>query len=676
MMRSAWWLLVLTFLLVPAARAEVHHRGEFHFAIEPLPAFVKDIDIDAQWTPGKPGADGGRWRNWLFDLQVDRSEAVRMRYSDHAYEAGSAELVGDAARIEAEFNPTYEELFLHRVMVRRNGVWTSRLDPAKVTLARREEGFERDLSDGTVTALLVLDDVRVGDVVRVSYSIRGSNPVLAGSEHDEAVLAWVDPILRRHVRVLYPAKTKLTIRMPPGQAPPTLREISGKVELSLDLSAIDSVRDDGNSPVWYPAFPRIQVGPKRSWQEVQAWALPLYPKPERLPDDLEKRIADWRLLVDPQQRLAAVLQAVQSDIRYFGVEMGENSHRPSAPGLTWQRRYGDCKDKAYLMSTVLQRLGMEAMPALVSSARGRDVFEAPAAASMFDHVIVMATVGREVFWLDPTLTQQRAVPRQLDVYDFGYALPVTDKPAGLVKVVRPASAGSSVKVLEHYRLMPDGKGALLTVTTDLGGGPAERMRRSLSSKGLVEMGREYSDYYAKRFGSAEVAEPITVSEAPDGNSLTMVENYRLPSALVRASGSSLALDVYAESIGSDLAKVPPQSRLAPLALSFPMSYRHEMRLDLADGWEWMGEPETQKIDTDEFSYSRQITKAGDSLSIMHEARALADHVPASHLGRHYGNIREVNDGLSRRFLLRPSSQLRENSREKRLQDLLRNVMDD
>lgn len=670
------WLLWAMLLVTPLLRAEVHERGEFRFSVEPVPAFVKPIDVADGWPATAPGSDDQRWRNWLFDLQVDRSGTVPVRYSDHAYEPLSPELIGEAARIQASFNPAFEELVLHRVQVRRDGAWSSRLDAAKVTLARRETDFERDLSDGAVTALLVLDDVRAGDVVRFSYSIRGSNPVLAGSEHDEAVLAWVDPLLRRHVRVLYPAGTRLDIRKEPALPAATVREAAGKVEAVLDLSGIDRVRDEGGAPVWHNAFPRIQLAPRRSWKDVQAWALPLYPMPDRLPEELEQRVTGWRAIADPQQRLAAVLQVVQSEVRYFGIEMGENSHRPTDPAITWQRRYGDCKDKAYLMSAVLRRLGIEAVPALVSSARGRDIGNAPAAASMFDHVIVMATLADGVYWLDPTLTQQRAAPGQLDLYDFGFALPISDRGTGLVKVVRPATAANSLKVLESYVPLADGKGVMLTVKTDFGGGPAERMRRNLASKGLDEVGRQYSDYYAKRFGKAEVVAPLSVTETADGNALQLIESYRLPQALNAVSGSSLALDVYAESIGSDLGQLPPQSRLAPLALSYPMDFRHEMRLDMPEQWEWLGEPEQEKVEADEFRYSRRMAREGNAVSILHEARILSDHVPAGKLAGHYARIHQVSDGLNRRFLLRPSTALREDSREKRLQDLLRNVLDE
>ena len=104
-------------------------------------------------------------------------------------------------------------------------------------------------------------------------------------------------------------------------------------------------RDEGSYPAWFDRFPTVQFGRRRNWAEVVAWALPLYPEAS-LPADLEERITAWKAIADPQARAFAILRTVQREVRYFGAEMGDNTHRPAPPAETWQRRYGDCKDKA------------------------------------------------------------------------------------------------------------------------------------------------------------------------------------------------------------------------------------------------------------------------------------------------------------------------------------------
>ena len=50
---------------------------------------------------------------------------------------------------------------------------------------------------------------------------------------------------------------------------------------------------------------------------------------------------------------------------------------PSAPDAVYARRWGDCKEKALLMVTMLRALGIEASPALVNTER-RDDIDRPA----------------------------------------------------------------------------------------------------------------------------------------------------------------------------------------------------------------------------------------------------------------------------------------------------------
>ena len=48
-------------------------------------------------------------------------------------------------------------------------------------------------------------------------------------------------------------------------------------------------------------------------------------------------------------------QTVTVDKGYFSVLLGDSSHRPTPPVETWARRYGDCKDKAWLLANKLDQ---------------------------------------------------------------------------------------------------------------------------------------------------------------------------------------------------------------------------------------------------------------------------------------------------------------------------------
>lgn len=378
--------------LLPAVLPSGSVRADDGFSSGPAPEWVRIQPVPAAW-PSESSANGGaNWRIWLLDAQVDRRGGEAVAFYEQVAEARTRELVGELARFSIPFNPEFQSLTIHDVEVRRDGEWVTRFDPQRVTLARREAAFEADIATGVMSALIVVDDVRPGDLVRYRDSVRGENPVLAGMLHDEFRMTWHDPILRRHVRVLFPRGAEVDVRPFGIEAEPVVRSKRDGTEVVLLLENAPVVKVAGDLPAWYDAYASVQIGPRRNWSEVVAWALPLYPEGQPLPDELEQRIAQWRSLPDAHSRATAALEAVQDEVRYFSVLLGESSHRPSAPSQTWLRRFGDCKDKAWLLAVLLRRLDVDAVPALVSSGGNRRIAEGIPAASQFDHAIVRARI--------------------------------------------------------------------------------------------------------------------------------------------------------------------------------------------------------------------------------------------------------------------------------------------
>ncbi len=81
---------------------------------------------------------------------------------------------------------------------------------------------------------------------------------------------------------------------------------------------------------------------------------------------------------------------------------------PARADETWQRRFGDCKGKTVLLLALLKELGIQAEPALVSLGGGDGLDERLPSLGAFNHVIVRATIGGKVYWLDGTRTGDRS----------------------------------------------------------------------------------------------------------------------------------------------------------------------------------------------------------------------------------------------------------------------------
>jgi hypothetical protein len=561
------WSVLAREAASPPQRIE---SGGFSYLYGPAPSWVETAEVAGSWPKDAPGAQGTGWRNWLIDTQIDRRGGQRWRYYDHAIEATTEALVASAARISIDFNPGYQQLHLHSLTLRRDGRWLDRYADARITLAQREDEFESDMSTGLVSALVVMADVRPGDVVRYSYSVAGENPVMRGLTHDAMSLAWTHPILLRSLRVEFDPGVEPTHHMH-GEAPaPLIERGADGNRLRWRAENLPALVIDGDTPSWYSPYPLLEVAARSRWADVSDWALPLYPSGQPLPVELESRIQAWAALPDPEQRAMAALQAIQEEVRYFSVLLGDSSHQPAPPALSWERRFGDCKDKALLLTTVLERLGIDATPALVSGARGRGIGESLPAASQFDHVIVRAEVDGQIYWLDPTVTQQRGPLARRQASDFGLALPIEAATVGLQDMREARLTRGERRVNERLLVQEDGARIRFEVTTRLNGAAASQRRLELRASSLEQLSRDFADYYRQLHGDLQVAEPLRVEDDADSGELTMYEAYLLEQPWTGETPSSRVLELYADLIGPMLRLEGALDRRHPLWRPHPL----------------------------------------------------------------------------------------------------------
>lgn len=84
------------------------------------------------------------------------------------------------SNLKIDFDPNYESLTWHWARIWRDGRHLERLDTNAVQVVRQEKDLDEAMLNGEKSAILVLDDVRVGDVIDYAYSLKGNNPVSGG----------------------------------------------------------------------------------------------------------------------------------------------------------------------------------------------------------------------------------------------------------------------------------------------------------------------------------------------------------------------------------------------------------------------------------------------------------------------------------------------------------------
>jgi hypothetical protein len=100
-------------------------------------------------------------------------------------------------------------------------------------------------------------------------------------------------------------------------------------------------------------------------------------------------------------KMQALARFLQHDIRYVAIELGIGGYQPHAAVDVFAHRYGDCKDKATLMSSMLKGIGVDSYYVVINSERGAITPDMPAHMGGFDHVILAIRLPDGV--VDPSL---------------------------------------------------------------------------------------------------------------------------------------------------------------------------------------------------------------------------------------------------------------------------------
>jgi Domain of Unknown Function with PDB structure (DUF3857) len=87
------------------------------------------------------------------------------------------------------------------------------------------------------------------------------------------------------------------------------------------------------------------------------------------------------------ERIRALSLFAQRDVRYYAIEIGIGGYRPHPAGEVFSHRYGDCKDKATVLSAMLSQIGVKSYYVVVHATRGIFTDKTPPNSS-FNHMIL------------------------------------------------------------------------------------------------------------------------------------------------------------------------------------------------------------------------------------------------------------------------------------------------
>jgi hypothetical protein len=619
----------LAWVAVVGGVAAARPRG---YEVAREPSWIERLDEAP--PPPRDDAKSGGLELLLTDEQRYVSGRDGRRYERTVERVRSSDGLAQLSHLQLRFNPAFERLTLHYVRVLRHGSVRDALRTSAIKVVQEEPELDDKMLTGAATAIVVVDDLRVGDVVDWAYTVSGVNPILRGHLVSASRLAFDVPVRRLHGRVVVADERRVWWRA--YRTPLDVHEAQngGARIYSWERRDVAATTADDQLPAWFDPEPWLQLTDFADWNAVAGWASALFvaePTPSRA---LAQQIARWRRLPDERTRVEAALTFVQKEVRYFGMELGANSHEPHPPSQVLAHRYGDCKDKAHLLVTVLRALGVAAWPALVNTASRRGLDGWLPSATAFDHVIVRLIVDGKARFVDPTDAGQRGHLDELRPPPFERALVVDPATTELSVIAQPPLLQPDKRIDERYFVGGDGW-IHLEVITRRRGDEAASFRNLVENDSLDELAKKWLSYYAAFHPGIEAVGAPAIEDA-DGGGIAVSEHYRLPAgALAGARGR------FADDIGGELSRPKITRRTMPLGQPYPLYVEQRVRVEVPGVQLRSG---TQVISDDALQFLVE-TRGGDAPEARFSLQTRRDTIEAGDVDRYVALLDAINGNL-------------------------------
>jgi hypothetical protein len=327
-------------------------------------------------------------------------------------------------------------------------------------------------------------------------------------------------------------------------------------------------------------------------------------------------------------RLTKIADFMQQQIRYVGIEIGIGNQQAHPAAEVFQKRYGDCKDKATLLIAMLDAVGIRATWVAVDHRRG--VVDPGTPSEYGDHMIaaieipkgyenprlqavVTAKTGKRYLIFDPT--NQYVPVGQLPDYEqggYGLLFAGTDSQVIGLPVLNPDLA--KTERTAKFELAADGtlKGDITVLRS---GALSDGMRGRLAMDSDKEQ-RELVERSLQRDFSTFTLDGEKVAHVRELDQ-PLEMNYQVTAPQYAKNAGSLLL-VRTRVMGSDAEGLDEKPRKVPISFEGVGTWRDDFDVKIPAGYAVDDVPDPVSMDVGFATYHSEVKAEGGSLHYKRE----------------------------------------------------------
>ncbi|HKL21513.1 MAG TPA: DUF3857 and transglutaminase domain-containing protein, partial [Tichowtungia sp.] len=224
------------------------------------------------------------------------------------------------------------------------------------------------------TVRLSVPDLEIGDILYYAVRRERTKAVVPGTWSDLFLFEDSMPVLHSYYQVDAPADLPLVrkeLRDPVGETVTYRRTTRGDggIRHIWEAHNVPQMFPEPGMPSAYTVVQRVLLSTIPDWESLSKWYWELSkPRLDAENEAMKAKVGELTAgLPDRQEKIEAIFRFVSQDIRYMGITIEDEApgYEPHDVSLTFDNRYGVCRDKAALLVSMLRIAGFDAYPVLI-----------------------------------------------------------------------------------------------------------------------------------------------------------------------------------------------------------------------------------------------------------------------------------------------------------------------
>ncbi len=255
------------------------------------------------------------------------------------------------------------------------------------------------LYPGVKTICINFPGVEIGSVIEYEYKIYTYKPLIKNQFYDGFYFQSKEPFAVSRYELRVPKEMKIHIKEF-GVKLKEKKKSYGYITYIWEKKNVPPILEEPLMPPLYEIVPKVYITTFNSWEEVGNWYYNLSKETSNPDEEIIKKVKELTEGKNKEEKISSIYNFVCQKVRYVGVELGTYGFKPHNASDVFHLRYGDCKDKANLMKTMLEVAGIKSYLTLIN-ASGKIEKEIPYP-GQFNHAIIAIENNGKFLFLDPT----------------------------------------------------------------------------------------------------------------------------------------------------------------------------------------------------------------------------------------------------------------------------------